>query len=712
MKRNLLLSVLAILFAGSIMAQAPGVAISPTYQGASMLPGTDTTVTSTIYNNTDAPINFSFPDYVVTGSRSGGGPDAYGYRWIDSDESNLSWSWTEISQTGTEVTGLMDDNIVGPFDIGFDFPFYNHTRNQFWINSNGLIQFNNALINFANGPIPTGLPTQRDFIAGLWDDLNLNDPESKVYYQNFDEQTVIQFQGVKHYMETGYVTFEIIIRINGTILINIKNFTENFITNTCTIGIQSPEANVGLQVAFNQQYIHPELTIQIKTYNEPASFVVAVEPASGEIPAWSNQPVTLTYSSVDYTPGSYQQTVQCSTTAAGFESLPIYNLMTVVSNPVIVGTIRDAQTNEALAGVTVTAGDYTTTTGPNGHYEMVVAPGIYAMSFSKEGYVTAHRDGVLAQFNHTTEVSLALARVTHFILGGTVFAGIYQLDMGYVNAFKTVEGQVVDIFADLIDTLGYYSFAELPLGAYRIKAEPAFGSQYTGSYLPTYYGDVVHWADATVLEVNQNIYNADIHLLGAVLGNNSGPGTISGYIYQAGEGKSGEAAVPAPGISIVLRQENKHAMAVSDNEGHFVFENLDLGAYTMFAEMIGKNAEFRTITLNNNNNNSATNNLFIYATDVLYGIDNSLPEGVEFMSQPYPNPAGEFTAITVNASKKVTLNIDIFAATGKQVYSTQSDLSTGTARLTLPLALLNRGIYMIRISDANGNSITRKLIKN
>ena len=711
MKRILLTLSGVLLISFFTSAQNPGVTFSPTYLSSTVMPGNDTTVHTHLYNSTAEEVNFSFPAFIDMGNRGSGGPDAFGYRWTDSDENNLNYSWIEISETGTEVTGLIDDNVAGPFDIGFDFPFYSQNRNHFWINSNGVIQFTNTLIGFANQPIPSNVENTRDFIAGLWDDLNMTNPESRVFYQVFGEQTVIQFQKAHHY-GAGFVTFQVVIRINGTILINIKQVSEDFTRNSCTIGIQSPEASVGLQVAFNQEYIRSELTIQIKLSNITGDFVVSVDPPAGTIAPQSFAAITLTYSAVGYEPANFQETVICNTNSPGFETLPVYNLMIVTGNPKIAGVIRDAQTNTGLPGVAVTAGSFSTITGENGHYDLVVDPGTYVMTFSKEGYNTETRDGITVAPDQVREVSLALTHSTSFILGGTTFAGVYQLDMGYVNAFKTIDDQVVDIFADLIDTLGYYKFISISTGNYRVKAEPAFGSEFEGEYLPTYYGDVVHWADAQVINLTQNVFNADIHLVAATLNNSNGPGKISGYIYHSGETKSGNSAVPAPEIPIFLKQENNYAMAISNNEGYFEFKKLEYGTYAMFAELFGKNSEFRNITLSHSNVNSETNDLFIYAADILYSIGENLPQGVKSVGSPYPNPALNQATISLNLLQPLTMRFEIFDALGQSVSVSDHSLGMGNHEVVIPLSQLRNGIYWLQIRDESGAGITRKLVKN
>lgn len=547
MKRILLTLVSALVFCTYASAQFGGISINPSYLTGRLLPGNDTTVITQLINNSAGEITFGFPGFETRGS---GGPDVYGYRWIDSDEDGVPYSWNEISTTGTEITGLSDDNRVGPFDIGFDFPFYGQTRSQYWVNSNGVIQFADLNLEFANMPIPTGVSGTTDFIAVLWDDLNFMNTESKAYYQLFDDKLVIQYEKAYRFGTQSFASFQVAMMMDGSVILSYKEFSIDFNISTNTIGLQSPDGAAGLQVSNNEAYLHSHLSILINTLIENGDFITGISPASGTIPAGSQVEVTLTYSAEGYEPGRYQQTVFCTTSNIDFDSIPVYNLMIVSAQPMFYGTVTDSENGAALEGVTITAGQFTTTTGPLGQYELVVTPGSYDLTFALLGYDTETRTGFNIDLDETIEVSEQLTLDDDFMLGGTTFAGIYQLDMGYVNAFKTAGGQVVDIFADLIDTLGYYNFPSLTFGEYRIKAEPAFGSEFEGEYLPTYYGDVVHWADAQVINLTQNVFNADIHLVAATLNNSNGPGTISGFIYQAGETKSGSSAVPASDIQI------------------------------------------------------------------------------------------------------------------------------------------------------------------
>jgi hypothetical protein len=87
---------------------------------------------------------------VVTGM---GGPDAYGYTWIDNDSAGgPAFQWVDITTKpgAVEVTSMLgDDNNCGLFPIGFDFPYYWYTVDEVIIGSNGYVSFSDR-DNFAH----------------------------------------------------------------------------------------------------------------------------------------------------------------------------------------------------------------------------------------------------------------------------------------------------------------------------------------------------------------------------------------------------------------------------------------------------------------------------------------------------------------------------------------------------------------------------------
>jgi len=100
--------------------------------------------------------NNQTPDYfleVFGPSATSGGPDEFGYMWFNSNDDNgPEFDW--ITPSGTEINGFIDDNHVGPFPIGFNFPFYEDVHTQFYVQSNGCINFDDDYLGITNQNIP------------------------------------------------------------------------------------------------------------------------------------------------------------------------------------------------------------------------------------------------------------------------------------------------------------------------------------------------------------------------------------------------------------------------------------------------------------------------------------------------------------------------------------------------------------------------------
>jgi hypothetical protein len=195
-----------------------------------------------------------------------GGPDGYGYTWIDSDEAGGPvYNFIDISGTGTAVTGLGDDNTVGPYPIGFSFPFYGAMKTEFYIASNGCILFEDlGYFGLGNTPIPssTGYSTD-EYIAWFWNDMDPDNPNTHVYYEDFGNYLIIQFDTYYEWPDGGnYLNAQMIMYDDGGIMINYDYIDPGLTINSSTIGIQST-STLGLQVAYNTAYVHDDLALYI-----------------------------------------------------------------------------------------------------------------------------------------------------------------------------------------------------------------------------------------------------------------------------------------------------------------------------------------------------------------------------------------------------------------------------------------------------------------
>lgn len=260
-----------------------------------------------------APV-YSGPEPVY----NAGGPDNFGYYWIDSDEpGGPAFSWVDIASTGTDVISQMDDdNYIGPIDIGFDFKFYGQLYNQLYIGSNGIVGFAETdMDSRSNTPIPNNA-TPNAILAWLWDDLDPTDPDNPnahVYYESMADKFVISFVDYPEYQaDVGdVVTAQIILYQTNQIKYQYQTIAPGFSVNESTVGIENFEGTDGLQIVYNAPYLHNSLAIQFYSqfdWLEPNTY-------SGSVPAGAMDTISCMFlNSTEMTPGMYSADVIISNT--------------------------------------------------------------------------------------------------------------------------------------------------------------------------------------------------------------------------------------------------------------------------------------------------------------------------------------------------------------------------------------------------------------
>ena len=73
---------------------------------------------------------------------SGGGPDAFGYFWSDSDLSdNINSNWIDLSENMVQINFPTNDDAADLINIGFDFSFYGNNYSDLIVNPNGWVGF-------------------------------------------------------------------------------------------------------------------------------------------------------------------------------------------------------------------------------------------------------------------------------------------------------------------------------------------------------------------------------------------------------------------------------------------------------------------------------------------------------------------------------------------------------------------------------------------
>jgi len=190
-------------------------------------------------------------------SPDSGTPDTFGYVYVMSgDPGGPTFNWIDISTIGTEVTGLEDDNVVGPFPIGFDFPYYWYTVDQVFVGSNGYIYFSgtgNLSHPFHN--IPDNRPPN-DLITPYTGDLQFDgpgDPHCYIYTSATLDTFIVSFITVPEWdVPNTEHTFQIILTKSDSVILmqygkQVGDYTHGTNPEADMAGIEDVTGTIGLQ---------------------------------------------------------------------------------------------------------------------------------------------------------------------------------------------------------------------------------------------------------------------------------------------------------------------------------------------------------------------------------------------------------------------------------------------------------------------------------
>lgn len=199
-----------------------------------------------------------------------GGPDNFGYEWIDSDEQNGPvYVWNDISSTGTAATNWipsssfdpLDEGYSGPYPIGFDLKFYGNVKTEIYFHSNGYVTFSPISEGtYTNQEIPNS-SVPNEIISPLWNDLD--GTGGTVYYKQFADKFVIQYDNWGEYFGSGKFTFQIVLSSSGKITYYYNILTGDL--EDCTVGIENLNGNDGLNISYNAPYLKNNFAVQISS---------------------------------------------------------------------------------------------------------------------------------------------------------------------------------------------------------------------------------------------------------------------------------------------------------------------------------------------------------------------------------------------------------------------------------------------------------------
>ena len=174
--------------------------------------------------------------------------------------------------------------------------------------TNGWISFDVVSTNhsLSNTAIPAAAEPN-NAVYMWWDDLDVRTQGTIHYYDDVaNNRFIVQYTNVPHYGTTtpGVYTFQVILTATGTALVQYLDMQQTL--NSATIGIESPDGGTGLQVVFNNTYVHNNLAV---LFSRGLQWLTE-DPTSGTIPPGDSAKVVVTFNTTGLPGGIYTGTLQ------------------------------------------------------------------------------------------------------------------------------------------------------------------------------------------------------------------------------------------------------------------------------------------------------------------------------------------------------------------------------------------------------------------
>lgn len=302
-------------------------------------------------------------------------------------------------------------------------------------------------------------------------------------------------------------------------------------------------------------------------------------------------------------------------------------------------------------------------------------------------------------------------------LGGLAFIGdnpinnpIATGDTGYAVLYREqADNSIIAIDTNSFHEFGYYWFSNMMEMGYRIKIGLTPGSVHYNEFIPSYYPSAVHWQDAEVFMLQEDLFEMNTSLY-QLEGMDVGQGRISGLIEA--ENRNGvESHRSYAQVPVILCSPDYKPLAwTATNEyGQFVFENIPLGNYILHADLIGFWSSDVNINLSQGYpiNDSTRIQLTLSSP---FSVDEY--EKTVTLQSLHPNPVTNKLSLDLTTESSCILDVNVLNIYGQilkhEQYSSHSENNT----IILDVADIPSGLYLISIySSVNMEVITKKFIK-
>lgn len=247
----------------------------------------------------------------------------------------------------------------------------------------------------------------------------------------------------------------------------------------------------------------------------------------------------------------------------------------------------------------------------------------------------------------------------------------------------------------------YYQFSGLLSGTYFVKAAAHSSSSSYGSLLPTYFGDVLQWSNATPIQVSSNTFMNDINLISGV--NPGGPGFIGGLVIQ---GANKTMAAGKWDVLLTTDQDVPVAHQQTDVNDQYGFSNLAYGTYKVYVEIAGSNIVPHLVTLSAGSDNFPN---ISFEADSVLSAPLSLSRGAQLLRfDVFPNPAREKVQVVVNTASKEAVSVSLFTVDGVELRtSATTSGGAGVQQVSIALDGLSKGMYLLRVKQGEATNFSK-----
>ncbi len=179
----------------------------------------------------------------------GSDPDGFGYVYKTTQEpDNMTFSWFDPSG-GAAIDDWSPNGDEGTSrrNLPFQFDFYGSPVARVYVCTNGYLQTSDNIASL-NFPLPYEGIT--NVIAPFWDDISVRN--SGQVYENFTTERAVYtwVDARRNPPDTGRLTFQVIIQLNGDIRFNYLDVTAD--ATSSTIGIQGRDGSW----SWYQEYVY------------------------------------------------------------------------------------------------------------------------------------------------------------------------------------------------------------------------------------------------------------------------------------------------------------------------------------------------------------------------------------------------------------------------------------------------------------------------